>query len=246
MHIKKSDKLIILGRLSTWEDAPFDDDSYEIWGTNQLWQDFIIKEKGRADLWWEIHTLETRNPEHIEWLKECDMPIMMQDEFKEIPNSVKYPLDIIIEAFNRRYFLCTMNYQIAYAIYMGYKEIHLHGFNMIMDDDLIQRWSFEYWLGRAEQSGIKLFIPDTCDLLNSPYLYGYEANNTLAVYIQRYMNELKTKSKLNIYRSITSLQEALDALIRLDSERPKFMEEVIKRHGLQIERLSEEDYTCSY
>ena len=239
--IKKRNKLVILGCLDTFADAPFDDDSFEIWGMNYLWRKFEGVENARADVWWEIHTPHTRTDEHLDWLEACQMPVIMQETHLTIPNSVKYPLDEIIKEYGRRYFLCTMNYQIALAMYMGYKEIHMYGFNMILGDDLIQRWSVEYWLGRAEQSGIKIFLPDDCDMLKSPYLYGYEADNTLAVYISKYMGELQNKALSNICDAAIAVHESASALRELFSERPKFMEEIFNRHGLKIVNNEEED-----
>ena len=238
-------KLAIVGLGTEWKYAPFYDNSFEIWGMGSLWQLFGREGIGRADMWWDIHTLETRTPRQIEWLKNAEMPVMMQDKFEEIPYSTKYPLDEIVKKYKRRYFLCTFNYQIAYAMYEGYKEIHFYGVNMMLDDDLIQRWSVEYWLGRAEQSGIKIVLPGNCDLLNSPSIYGYEADNTLAVYIQKYMNELQISARLKLRDAIFDLEYARGQFEELFANREAFMREVIKRHGLKGEQIKE-DEECSY
>ena len=173
-------------------------------------------------------------------LAKFEKEVIMQESFVNIPKSIKYPLNEIVQKFHSTYFLCTMNYQIALAMYLGYKELHLYGFNMIFNDDLIQRWSMEYWLGRAEQSGIKIVIPDDCDLLKCGALYGYEANNTLAVYIYKYMNELKKEVDWSISESIKSLQNAEKILKTLDGEQTKFTKEILNRHKINYEIREDE------
>lgn len=252
---KKKDKLIILGMCPTWKDAPITNVQYDVWGMNNLWSLFEREVKNETinynpmeyiDLWWEIHTLETRKPEHLNWLKNINIvPVMMQKAFPDIPNSIEYPLEEILKKFKRRYYLCTMNYQIAYAIMQGYKEIIMAGFNMMMTDDFIQKWSVEYYLGRAEQKGINLIFPEGCDLLTSPKLYGYEASNTLGVYMQRYIS---AKEAEDLTKIKTILDYALDIMGNMSVlyyDRKKFMKEIYDRHGL-TPNLSDDDWGGDY
>ncbi len=241
MHKKKSDKLIILGTFTNWINAPFDDESFEIWGCNTLWGDINWDLKGRADLWWEIHTLHTRHTAQKQWLaRNRTMPVMMQKHHKDIPMSIKFPLDEVVEYFGgRRYFLCTFAYEVAYAIYMGYKEIHFYGVNMMYGDDYIQKWNMEYWLGRAEQSGIKIVIPEDCDLLQSPKIYGYEADNTIGVYMQRYINQMDITNRRYLADIMGKLQIVFQNLNLVTAEQTKFMLEIFNRYGIRPEQDGE-------
>ena len=242
MYEKKKDKLVILGMTTGWTDAPFEDDSFEIWGFNSLWLDDLWYASKHADLWWEIHTLETRSQMQIAKLNNnISIPVMMQERHLDIPMSEKFPLDEIVKHFGSRYFLCTFSYEIAYAIYLGFKEVHFYGINMMGGDDYIQKWNMEYWLGRAEQAGIKVVIPFDCDLLKSPKIYGYEADNTVGVYMQRYINQMDFTIRtylMDIYNKIRYMIEKTNVLV---AERPKFMFEIFHRHGL--EPLREGEYS---
>lgn len=250
VHSRKKDKLIILGMVNTWKEAPIPTGEYDVWAMNSSWLLFenAIKESeieydplDYITLWWEIHTLETRSEDHQDWLKNKTntIPVMMQKHYDEVPHSIEYPINEVVAYFDRRYFLCTMNYQIAWAIMLGYKEISMYGFSMLMSDDLIQKWSVEYWLGRAESSCIKIVLPESCDLLKSPSLYGYEAVNTVGVWMQRYINAKKSSVLTRVSESTSILRNLvidmliahndLDIIFR-DSQR--FMKEIYARHGL--------------
>ena len=234
-----SKRVMILGMYETWKEAPEDFDG-DVWAMNTAWRIEGFLEKFRnISHWWEMHTLETRQEDHVEWLmRECPYPVFMQYKHVNIESSIEYPLDEILSRY-RRYFLCTMAFQLAYAIHAGYDEIHMYGFNMMFTDDLIQKWSMEYWLGYAEGKGIEVFIPENCDLLNSPKLYGYEAVNTLGVYMSRYIDRLE-------YESLDKLRDAilkLDTVFRntklLSIERTKFMYEIFTRHGIDPDTKTE-------
>ena len=239
---KTKNKVAILGCCPSWEEMNFYDDSLEIWGMGGMHGRIEDNRHSRIDLWWDIHTLETRNEELVKWYKKvCTVPIMMQEEYEGIYNSVKYPLDEIVERYKRRYFLCTFNYQIAYAMYIGYKELHMYGVNMSMNDDLIQRWSVEYWLGRAEQSGMKIVIPESCDVLNSPKIYGYEADNTLAVHMEKYLIKLRSSSASRVKEAIDALFIAYSDLTTLFGDRKAFMDEILRRHDINYSIDTEDE-----
>ena len=68
---------------------------------------------------------------------------------------------------------------IALAFSEGVTHIGLFGINYGHSTEYaIQRGSAEYWLGRAEERGIHLILPDQCTLLAEPKgLYGYESHD---------------------------------------------------------------------
>ncbi len=237
------DKLLILGMGEKWRNTPIHRltrQDFDVWGMSTAYKNESMFEIYEEDftLWWEIHTLDTRSEEHLEWLKNCKIPLMMQEKFDEIPMSIKYPLDEILEKYNRRYFTCTMNYQIAYAMLVGYKEIHLYGVNMILGDDYVQRYSLEYWLGRAEQSGIKLVISEYSDLLKAPYLYGYEINNSLGVYIEKYISSKQYAIRGNLMKADMAISKVMEDYAILVGERDKFMKEIFARQGTHPQKYT--------
>ena len=187
-------KVAIVGYSLSRSLAPFGDESFEIWGLNDLY-----KHIPRYDRWFQFHTANEverthiENPEvrdswetHVGVLKAMSCPVYMQTEHPEMPHSVKYPLDEILEHFggcfvdpdDAKYFNNSISYMIALAIYEGFDEIHVYGVDMstLMEDGEYahQRPSCEFWLGMAAGKGIKLYIPKEADLLKTRFLYGYE------------------------------------------------------------------------
>ena len=176
-------KVAILGTAETWKEFPRDD-SFEIWALNDMYK--IISGCNR---WFEMHNTEfiklwtpsNCTKPHIEFLKELNIPIYMLNSIPELETSVTYPLEKIIEHFGRQYFKSSVDYMIALALYEGFEEIHVYGVNMAVDEEYsYQRPSCEYWLGRAEGMGVKIHLPESCDLLKRYYLYGYKDDEQTA------------------------------------------------------------------
>lgn len=187
-------KVAIVGYAPSRDMAPFNEEGWEIWGLNDLYQHIP-----KYDRWFQIHTAnevqrrflelpETRDSwdKHVEKLKTMQCPIYMQFTHPGIPNSVAYPLETMYEHFGQcfvnpdhaKYFTNSISFMLALAIYEGYDEIHVYGVDMATanwDGEYAhQRPSCEFWLGVAAGRGIKIFIPDQSDLLKTRFLYGYE------------------------------------------------------------------------
>lgn len=172
----KKKKVAILGTSNSLELCPFDDDSFEFWAL----ADMNVPKYHR---WFEMHEEEkvfnhvSRFSEFnfVEHLKSRNCPVYMQKHFEQIPNSVEYPINDIIKYFNNDYLTNTISYEIAMAIYEGYKEIHLYGVNMAVSTEYgFEKPSCEYWVGVARGMGIKVYIPKESDLLRATHLYGYQ------------------------------------------------------------------------
>ena len=138
---------------------------------------------GTATRWFEIHSnscIESHSTRgisanYLDWYKNATIPIYMQRHFDEIPASVEYPLAEMVRHFGRQYFKSTLDYMIALALFEGFTEIHIYGVNMAVGEEYsVQKPSMEYWLGRAEGMGVKIVLPDGCDLLKGYFRYGYD------------------------------------------------------------------------
>lgn len=170
------ENIAIVGFASSRSRAPYDDPSWEIWGVNEL---YMVEDVKRIDVLFELHDLSwiregKRNPKHIEWLKKASIPIWMQAHYDEIPQSVPFPKDQLVERFGR-YFTNTISWEIALAIVLGAKKIALYGVDMATDIEYTsQRPSVEYFVGLARGMGIEVYVPPESDLLKTPYLYGFE------------------------------------------------------------------------
>ena len=175
----KKDKVAILGFTTHKKLAPYDDDSFEIWGINDLYSQEGV---ARWDRWFQIHhpehykgsdgrdTLPAMYEEYAKW----DCPVYMWKKNKDIPNSVEFPFQKLVDKYGN-YFNNTISWLIAFAMYEGFKEIHLYGVDMQHNTEYShQRPSCEYFIGLARGLGIEVVIPKESSLLKTKYLYGLE------------------------------------------------------------------------
>ena len=189
LEVKKRTKVAIVGFTGTREQAPYNDPEFEIWTVNNLYR-FVP----RQDRVFELHTREqiaadlthgVDGKTYVEELASMTIPVYMQEKYPDIPASIKYPLDKMIDEFgiersniNHKpdaYFTNSISFMIALAIYEGFKEIHVYGVDLAIGVEYIeQRPSCEYYLGIAKGRGIKLFLPIESDLLKTRFIYGYD------------------------------------------------------------------------
>lgn len=143
-------KVAILGKLETKFKAPYNDNSWDIWGFN--WHKIMPP---RYTLWFDIHA---HNPNPIANYNRDNFP------FKELEDMV-----------GGQYFNNTVSYLIGYAIYKGYEEIALYGVRFLRDYDeqrSRQKQSCREICMFARGRGVKVTAPaDTCLLAGYP-LYG--------------------------------------------------------------------------
>jgi len=199
-NIKIKDKVAIVGFADTRVHAPFDDPEFEIWGCNELYAEHDIP---RVDVLFELHDFEhikksRRNPEgHFKWLQEAKIPLFLQEKHEDIPMSIKFPKSELVTHFPRAYFTNTVSWQMALAIMLGYKTIHLYGVNMAVDGEYsYERPSCEYFCGIAEGMGIELFIHPDSDLCKTTFLYGFENDYVLKRKVQVRIDELTERQKI--------------------------------------------------
>ena len=164
----------------------FDDPDCEIWGLNQLYMTYNTGQNlpdiaKNCDRWFQIHHRVTydanivRDHSHHDWMaKQKDFPIYMQEHNPEIPMSVRFPKEKIIDEFGT-YFTNSISWEIALAIQEGFEKIYLYGVDMATHSEYAyERPSVEYFLGWAKGRGIDIMIPQRSDLLKTLWLYPYE------------------------------------------------------------------------
>ena len=200
---KPGRKVAIIGTAPNWQEAPFGDPSWEIWGLSRLY-----KQLPRWNVWFELHpipemarTWEAGNEEleakarqeYVEWLGAQDKPVLVHPEVAQvIPNTTPYPTDAIERTFNRGYFTNTVSWMIALAIAEGVTEIGLWGVDMALSDEYeAQRPSVEYFIGIAEGAGIRVWIPDTSDLCKTRSPYALRKRDAYEQKIQAKWREMK-------------------------------------------------------
>ena len=83
-----------------------------------------------------------------------------------------YPIHDIVKKYKSSYFSCSPAYMIAYAMFIGIKEVNLIGCDMTIGSEYeFERPSVLYWIGRAEGAGVKV----NTQLNKITFLYGYDS-----------------------------------------------------------------------
>ena len=163
--------------------APWDDPTWELWGhaSSRAWY------HRELDRYFDMHpkacwTRGGKKTAHYpKWLAKNIVPIFMQEQYPEVPASYRYPKERVLMEFGgvRQHFRNQAAWMIALAFTEGVTHLGLFGVNYSSEGEyVLQRGSVEYWLGRAEERGVHVILPDGCSLLREPaLLYGYESHD---------------------------------------------------------------------
>ena len=205
--------------LIPWEQA--ERGEIEIWGMNDL---YIMPDmKGPFHAWFQMHLereLLARFTQNADWMKEDHgFPIFTLEKMDWCPNSVKYPLQEVIQALGRDYMTNTVSYMLG-LVYAnsflfredGYTDVYLYGIDMATGEEYgSQRPSCEWLIGLMEGKGIKVHIPSQSDILKAGRLYGYEQGHTIKDKLTQRKEELESKIAYQNART----QESNDAAMQL-------------------------------
>ncbi len=118
----------------------------------------------------------------LAWMKEHPGPIYTSRAYPDYPGSVDFPLEDVIRSCGTPYFNNTAPYAIAMAIHLKVKMLSLFGFDYTYPDIAAAekgRGCCEYWVGRAHERGIQLFVTPDSTLLDTcmpaaAKFYGYD------------------------------------------------------------------------
>ena len=181
---KNRTRVAIVGSGYTRDLCPFQDRDLEVWGINEGYLNMP-----RWDKWFQIHSWDEiennrKDPEHLAKLQAMKCPIYMQQHHDQIPNSVEYPLNEMLEEFGE-IFSSTLDYMMAMAIMGGYKEIELYGIELVSNTEYtVQRPTFYYFMAVAKERGIKVVIPEQSKL-KKPIVYAFQHKDVKNVDKQR-------------------------------------------------------------
>lgn len=192
---KKLRKVIIIGTGTGHNLAPNIkdvDDETELWGCNGVVVTYDLHKSFQIHS--EVFMEDPSTKKEFDRINELNIPVMMQDKYPGIPNSVKYPLEEIIKEFDCDYLTNSIDYELAYAIYLGVKEIDMYGINMVVGGEYAyERPGCSYWIGYARRGGIKVTIYGKESSLLKCYglrLYGY---NRSQIEREQFMKNLAVK-----------------------------------------------------
>ena len=172
-------KIALIGTAGTVRYTPWHDPSWEIWAhasAGPLCE--------RADRFFDLH------PKHIwmqekrwkvnyqDWLKRLQVPVYMQQRYKDVPASIRYPRERVMAEYPWRYFTSQVAWMIALALSEGVTHLGFFGIHYAMESERMkQRAGCEFWMGLAAGKGVQLVLPEGCPLLREPkWLYGYESH----------------------------------------------------------------------
>ncbi len=177
-HYSGRTKLCIYGAGLGKHEAPLDNPDWDVWAINVV-PPLDSQTRLRCDLWFDLHQRKAQSPKDLQWIARCPVPIYLPPDLADASeNYVQFPLDEIEEYFKCRYWSCTFAYQIALALYQGhYTDIGLYGMELAWGGprERTVEWAcVAYWLGRAQERGVKVHVPKRSLLGQHFARYGFE------------------------------------------------------------------------
>ena len=169
---------IVGGSPSTQMDAPFDDESYDIWVLgNQLDQ---YKDK-RVTRVFEIHdNLSEHPPEYPTWLADKHIPLVVSENFPFHGNYISvFDKEAAASILGQPMLSSSPAYMLSQAILEMYTTVDIYGVDMSVDNHeyFKQRPDMYALIGYAKANGIEVNIPNSSTLFKSNYDEGRDWNN---------------------------------------------------------------------
>jgi hypothetical protein len=118
-------------------------------------------------------------PVYGEEMRNADKPIITSAKYDEFPTAIDYPLQEVINEFKQVYFNNSVPYIIAYALYIGVKELNLFGADYTFPGQEAResgRGCVEFWIGFAASRGMRVNVVDQSTLMDAcedGRFYGY-------------------------------------------------------------------------
>ena len=155
---------------------------WEIWGLNDAYNFRWLRHQDathalRVDRWFEIHQMHAQPERDLAWLSICPVPVYLAALDARVPNGVRYPIEAV-EAFLKMpvpFWACSFSYEIALALYEGFEEIALVGFDFATPREwMFERGNVLFYAGLATGMGRTLIVPPHSTFLQHPYRYGLD------------------------------------------------------------------------
>lgn len=208
-------------------------DEWEVWGINELHRTPEYAPE-KFDRWFEVHPRKDIDTDaaHIEALGKMDIPVYMQAAYPDIPPSIAFPRAEVealsVKFFGRVYFTSSIAWEMALAIHMGAREVHIYGVDMAQDQEYArERPCLEAWLGVAGGLGIKTYVPPTSDLLKTVGQYGFGDDGT----------EFSLKVLERIDWLHRQDNDFLTQIRRMQAEYPQYRQKIGEEYEAKIQEL---------
>jgi len=219
----------------TRDNAPWDDESFDIWVVNEWPTEAWVKRfNASLDIHWShVYTngKYDRGTGYWEWLQqERGIPIYMQDVDPRVPDSVRFPLQEINAEFmtNLTYegqpvqnYKTSVSYLVALALFQGYEQIDTYGIELAGNEYKGQNSNFAFWVGLAIGRGVKIDLHCSRGMFDAP-LYGYQAfvkNSKSYDYVIGLQKQISEKQReFNMLEGALQLAEQMLADEQKDDE----------------------------
>lgn len=182
--------IAIVGTTEHRQDAPWGDESWEIWGLS------IDLSYPRITRWYELHNLDRKREKEGDYITKlaaaCEAEqfrVVIARPHEDFPKAEIFPVERVCREFGR-YWTNTVSWQIGAALCEWLDEgcpagwqLGLWGVDMATNTEYeAQRPSVEHMLGMAQGmfrgTDCKLVISNKSDLLKSRGLYGIDDSNS--------------------------------------------------------------------
>jgi len=154
-----------------------EDPNWEVWALNLV---APIDRHGRirADRWFDLHQREAQSEDDLRWIAQCPVPIYVPPDLMDVnPRARNFPLAQIESEFGTNYWACTFAYQIALAMFEQIETIGLFGVELCYGtgrERTVEWANVMYWVGRAQERGHIIQVPQESTLGRHPARYGLE------------------------------------------------------------------------
>lgn len=161
---------------------PLSDAMWEVWGFNACVQGlYDAQGRLRADRWFQLHPAVSLSDAERQWGPMCPIPtyVLSREEGRAIgvQRPLVFPLGLVTHLTSFPVFPCTMAYQVALALALGFTTLALYGIDLpsgTIRERTVEWAGLAYWLGVAEGRGVTVRVPGASRLLYHPYRYGYD------------------------------------------------------------------------
>lgn len=224
------DKIAIVGSaMSSTLLAPFREPGWAIWCTSPATFAAVANLR-RADVWFELHrwlpyepgeqgqpgTRPWFSPEMRQFLREFRGPVFMTETHPDIPRSVHFPYNELLEEFGPYHFASSVPLMLALAIMARPKTIGIFGVDMAATSEYAyQRPHCQHFVGLAKAAGIEIVLPPESDLMRHTTVYGLGEHNPRHIRISERIKELtaqKGQLEMAIAQNTASLQQVMGSL----------------------------------
>ena len=221
--MKKTVRFIALGPSAVEAPPHTKGDGVEVWGIQYTWQHFTIDRGFVMDdeEWIVAKNSSFQMPKDIaKDMREAKVPIYVAKKWESVPNTIEYPITQILEHFRlpRPYFMNSMAYMFALAIFEGFERIETYGLDLRYFTDLGDEMHYEhnwldethcvaFWAGLAMGRGIEVVTTKRSSVMKpvypgDPAMYGYEVSPYLKKAREEILNKRSNKKEqdVNVYR----------------------------------------------